>query len=371
MADITLSQSVRQNLLSLQGTADLLGRTQDRLATGKKVNSALDNPNSFFTAQGLNNRSNDLSTLLDSMGQAVQTIKAADDGMSTIVDLVEAAKAKVNQAHQSSSITDRQKFATEYNELLAQIESIAKDSGYSGKNLLAGAGNDLQVVFNEDSTSKLIISAVDFTDTSGLLGLPDLVAGTLSTGTVSEANLIAGREDGDTLTLTIGSTVHSIDYGASATAADIIAALNAIADVTATTDGTTVTITTAGEADFVLDDTDATANFDPAITGAGYVQGSFELDTSINDIMNSITNALVTLRGQASTFGTNLTVVENRKDFTKSMINTLAIGADMLTLADSNEEGANMLALQTRQQLSSTALSMASQADQNVLRLFQ
>ena len=370
MADITLSQSVRQNLLSLQSTADLLGRTQNRLATGQKVNSALDNPNSFFTAQGLNNRSNDLSTLLDSMGQAVQTIKAADQGMSTIVDLVEAAKAKANQAHQSNLVTDRQKFASEYNELLSQIESIAKDSGYSGKNLLAGAGNDLQVVFNEDSTSKLSIAAVDLTDTSGLLALPDLTVGTASTGTVTEANLIAGREPGDTLTLTVGAKTHTIEYGATTTAADIVSALDALPDVTATTDGTTVTISTVGGGNFSLDDTNATADM-TTVTGTGYAQSSFELDTSINNTLSAITEALNTLRGQASTFGTNLTVVENRKDFTKQMINTLAIGADMLTLADSNEEGANMLALQTRQQLSSTALSMASQADQNVLRLFQ
>ena len=369
MSDITLSQSVRQNLLSLQNTADLLGRTQNRLATGQKVNSALDNPNSFFTAQGLNNRANDLSTLLDSMGQAIQTIKAADEGMTTIVDLVEAAKAKANQAHQSNLITDRQKYAAEYNELLAQIESVARDSGYSGKNLLAGAGNDLQVVFNEDSSSKLDIAAVDFTDTSGLLGLPDLTTGTISSGTVTEANLIAGREAGDSLTFTFAGKTTTIPYEAGATAADIIAALDAIPDVSASSDGTTVTITSAG-GNFTLDDTDSTADM-TTVTGTGYVLGSFDQDTAINNTLSAITKALNTLRGQASTFGTNLTVVENRKDFTKSMMNTLTIGADMLTLADSNEEGANMLALQTRQQLSSTALSMASQADQNVLRLFQ
>ncbi len=369
MSDITLSQSVRQNLLSLQNTAELLGRTQNRLATGKKVNSALDNPNSFFTAQGLNNRSNDLSTLLDSMGQAVQTIKAADEGMTAIVKLVEAAKAKANQASQASLITERQKYATEYNELLSQIETIAKDAGYSGKNLLAGVGNDLQVVFNEDSSSKLDILAVDFTDTSGLMGLPDLTAGTISTGTVTAANLIAGRETGDSLTLTVGGKTHSIDYGASATASEIVAALNALPDVSASSDGTTVTITAAG-GNFSLDDTISTADM-TTVTGAGYVQGDFDLDTSVTSTMSSITKALTTLRGQASSFGTNLTVVENRSNFTKSMINTLTIGADMLILADSNEEGANMLALQTRQQLSSTALSMASQADQNVLRLFQ
>ncbi len=84
MKDVTLSQSVRQNLLSLQRTADMMARTQNRLATGLKVNSALDNPNSFFTSQGLNSRANDLGSLLDSMGQGVQTLKAADNGITTL-----------------------------------------------------------------------------------------------------------------------------------------------------------------------------------------------------------------------------------------------------------------------------------------------
>ena len=76
------------------------------------------------------------------------------------------------------------------------------------------------------------------------------------------------------------------------------------------------------------------------------------------------------MRSQSKTFGSNLSTVQTRQDFTKSMINTLRTGADNLTLADPNEEGANLLALQTRQQLSTTALSLAAQADQNVLRLF-
>jgi flagellin len=97
---------------------------------------------------------------------------------------------------------------------------------------------------------------------------------------------------------------------------------------------------------------------------------AFQDNASINAVVSSLNNALVTLRTQASKFGSNLSVVQNRQDFTKNMINLLQTGADSLVLADSNEEGANMLALQTRQQLSTTALSLASQADQAVLRLF-
>ena len=87
-SNITLSSSVRQNLLSLQATADLMSTTQNRLATGKKVNSALDNPSNFFTSQALNNRASDLNSLLDSIGQAQQTLKAADQGITSLTKLV-------------------------------------------------------------------------------------------------------------------------------------------------------------------------------------------------------------------------------------------------------------------------------------------
>ena len=366
---IHLSAAVRQNLLSLQSTADLMSKTQHRLATGLKVNSALDNPNSFFTASALTNRASDLSGLLDDMGQSIQTLKAADQGIQSITKLVEAAKGKANQALQSSSTADRRRYASEYNDLLAQIEDLAKDAGYSGKNLLAGGtSNDVKVVFNEDGTSSLSVAAVDYTDTSSALGLSDLTVGVVSTATVAVSALEAGDEAGDTLSFSAGTTSATIDYSAGTTAADIVTALNAVEGVEASSDGTTVTITsTSGQ--ISLDDTDTTANL-ATVTGTGYVQGTFDTDTGINTSLNSLTDALNTLRSQASTFGTNLTVVENRQNFTTRLINTLEEGSGMLTLADTNEEGANLLALQTRQQLSSTSLTFASQADQNVLRLF-
>src|SRR5712672_4600371 len=98
MSGIVLSHSVRQNLLSLQSTADLLDTTQTRLATGNKVNSALDNPTSYFTASALNSRASDLGNLLDSVSNAVQTIQAANDGITSITKLVESAQATAQQA---------------------------------------------------------------------------------------------------------------------------------------------------------------------------------------------------------------------------------------------------------------------------------
>ena len=100
LSNITLSAAVRQNLLSLQGTADLLATTQDRLATGKKVNSALDNPTNFFTAAGLDFRASDISNLLDSIGNGVQVLQAANTGITSLSSLVDTAKSIANQVLQ-------------------------------------------------------------------------------------------------------------------------------------------------------------------------------------------------------------------------------------------------------------------------------
>jgi len=365
---IQLSAAVRQNLSALQSTADMLGKTQNRLSTGLKVNSALDNPNSFFTAQSLDSRASDLGSLLDDQGQAVQTLKAADEGIQAITKLAEAAKGKANQALQSSSTSDRRKFAGEYNELLNQIETLAKDSGYSGKNLLAGAGNDLSVVFNESGSSKSTVTAVDFTDSSSGLGLADQASGANGTVSITIAAINASDEAGDDLELSVGGTVvSSIAHTADQDIDALAATWNAVDGVTATVNGTSIDVVSEN-GQVSIDDTDATADLSTTAS-TDYVKGGFDTDTDINATLSKLTDALGTLRSQASTFGTNLTVVENRQDFTKSMINTLQEGAGKLTLADSNQEGANLLALQTRQSLASTSLSFASQADQNVLRL--
>src|SRR3954451_933440 len=102
LSNITLSSSVRQNLLSLQDTASLLSTTQTRLATGKKVNSALDNPTNFFTASGLNNRASDIGNLLDSIGNGVQVLQAANTGLTSLQKLVDTAKSIANQVLQTT-----------------------------------------------------------------------------------------------------------------------------------------------------------------------------------------------------------------------------------------------------------------------------
>ena len=386
MAGITISSAVRANLSALQSTSEMMSRVQEKLSTGKKVNSALDNPNSFFTAKGLENRSSDLSTLLDDMGQTVQTLKAADKGITAISDLVDAAKAKANQAAQSSSQTQRAQYAEEFNELMTQIEDIAKDSGYKGKNLLGGTGNDLKVTFNENGSSKLDISAVDFTDTTSTTGLnlSDLATGTSGTATITLTNgtattaltggsLLTSDSEfaaGDVISLTDtnGTEVGKLEVSATTTVADLEKFLDDTEGVSAALATNTMTVTS--EFKLTLSSSSSAVGSFADRTTNNSAESGFAKDSDIDAALKKLKGAQDTLRAQASTFGTNLSIVQNRQDFTKAMINTLEEGAGKLTLADTNQEGANLLALQTQQSLASTALSLASQADQNVLRLF-
>src|ERR1700704_3482997 len=121
MSDIVLSSGVRSNLLQLQQTSDLITQTQTRLATGKRVNSALDNPINFFTAQGLTNRANDLSSLLDSMSNGINTIQAANNGITSITKLVQSAQALISQAQQTTDPTVRTSLASQFNQILGQV----------------------------------------------------------------------------------------------------------------------------------------------------------------------------------------------------------------------------------------------------------
>ncbi|CTQ71185.1 flagellin N-terminal helical domain-containing protein [Roseibium alexandrii] len=495
MPDIVLSSAVRDNLLSLKKTAAFQETTQNRLATGLKVNSALDNPNSYFTAQSLNDRAGDLSNLLDNMGQAVQTLRAADDGITSITKLVESAKAIANQALQTSSEYERRQFAVQYNAILEQIEDMAKDSGYKGKNLLAGAGNELEVIFNEDSTSNLTVNPVDFTDTTldTGLNLDDLATGASGTssfnmyggsaqltltGLQASSNLtdLAAFADNNHVMVTDGSTTTTLTVGVDiVTVQDYVDALDDLSGVHASFDETTDSITlvtglnsnitvtkdangggstsdggiTAGATTLTATALSSTATlitsggfkagdtititdgngFEPAsleideettvddlvklinnvkgldatfsggsisligevsfditsdnadfnrmrlastsgTVALGATASEFKTDTDIERVLQAINASLDELRNSARSLGTALSTVEIRTDFTQNIINTLEVGAGDLTIADMNEEGANMLALQTRQQLSSTALSLANQAEQSVLSLF-
>lgn len=273
MSTITLTASMRSNLSSLKVIQTQMDKTQERLSTGKKVNSAIDNASSYYQARSLTNRAADLDSLLDSMGQGVQTIQAANEGIEAITSFVEQMKSIAESAAALDPDADGYdtavaKYEAQFDAIRTEITNVAKDASYQGVNLLIG--NDLKVVFNESRTNDLVVKGNDIVETMAI----------------------------------------------------------------------------------------AAAN------------GKWATEGGIETSIGHITAAIETLRSFATELGNNFTVIETRQNFTEAMVDVLETGADKLVLADMNEESANYLALQTRQQLAINSLSLASQSAQSVLSLF-
>ncbi|TWB20914.1 flagellin-like hook-associated protein FlgL [Nitrospirillum amazonense] len=160
-SQVALSSAMRSNLLLLQNTNSSIDKLQAQLSTGNKVNSALDGPTAFFAAQGLNQRASDLSTLKDAMGQAISTIKAGNQGITSIQKLIDQAKGLTTSAYSNlgndpSAIATRKSLADQFNDIKDQIDKLAADSGYGGKNLLAGSGQ----TFDATSLSRSTVNSI-------------------------------------------------------------------------------------------------------------------------------------------------------------------------------------------------------------------
>lgn len=281
MAAISLTAQMTTNLLSLQSTSKLLGTTQERLATGKKVNSAIDDPVAYFDADAHYQLASDYANFKNGMSEAVQTLKAATDTIESIKNLLNQMKSLATSAKSAAEQGDAFDLSTQYTAVREQIDFLAGDAMYKGVNLLQS--DTLNVVFN-----------------------------------VEGEDLSVAGFDGDASGLGV-DVVATAGWGA---------------------DGVSASLTAAQA-------------------------------TAINAAIDAIDDAIATLRSQAKTLASNLSIVTTRQDFTDKMIATLKIGGDNLTLADMNEEGANMLMLQTRQALGIQSLSIASQSAQQVLSLFR
>lgn len=565
---IALTASMRSNLLSLKNTQKLFDSTQDKLSTGYKVNSAMDNPSSYFTAQSLNARADDLSTLLDSIGQAISTLQTADQGITSLQDFVSQAKSIANSARDtanvSAKVTSTVKFDKDalksqkvigdavpnavakdkmvirygdstkltgttnvkedtllsgigMNEIDAGEASIrvdgkeyqivtkgktenkmtyeiAKDSVFefvsangttsymvkdsAGKQITitgdgsaftagdkltnAAAGTvevtedgktTMKVTFAKDTTgkaltefkeSKLTIevnadaTVKEFAETvETMIGTKvfdasiedsNMVFKTLDTTSLEVTGKIAaafGLDAGKEITLAADDTAESLRLKINAlegiaaefdengklvvksAEGDDMVISGALAEKLgisgAVTNGSNERAAYAKQFDSVLKQIDElvqdtsykginllkgdnlTVVFNESrtstlelkgvtfdSTGLGFTASKNEWisTTDIDESLDQITKATSMLRAQASEFGQNLSTVQIREDFTENMINNLTTGADKLTLADANEEAANLLALQTRQSLATNSLSLASQSAQSVLKLF-
>ncbi|WP_316168168.1 MULTISPECIES: flagellin [unclassified Bradyrhizobium] len=516
MSGIVLSASVRQNLLSLQSTAQLLATTQNNLATGNKVNSALDNPTNFFTAQGLNNRASDISNLLDGIGNGVQVLQAANTGITSLQKLVDSAKSIANQVLQTSVGYSTKSTVTTAALTGATASTLlgASTSAVTGTNVLndntssavaitsstklsgtAGtSSNDLGTGFTTADT--LTVNGTTFTFIAGStssgtsIGVGDTVGNLLSaiqtatgvsasisatgavtltppasgltlsgsTGALAKLGLtqVGDGLAGQTLSIaaTGGGTPTSITFGIGSGKVNSLNDLNtALAannlqasvdstgkiSITTTNDAASFTIgavggtaaaasqafnglvagapvadptsqatraslvaqynnvlaqinTTAADASFngvnlLNGDTlkltfNETGKSSLSITGVNFnttglgltnlASGVDFLDnSSANKVLNVLNSASSNLRSEASTLGSNLSVVQIRQDFNKNLINVLQTGSSNLTLADTNQEAANSQALSTRQSIAVSALSLANQSQASVLQLLR
>ncbi|MBN1404582.1 MAG: hypothetical protein JW942_08975 [Opitutales bacterium] len=306
-------------MVSLQSTSKLLQTTTERLATGKKVASAVDNPTNYFAAENYNDRADSLSSRLDGMSEHIQMITAADNGITNIRGFLSQMKGVVNDALSNTESEERRSLGEQFNELILQVRDMADDSSYGGINLLTDNASTT-VQFNErigESTLKV----------QGF----NLSAGSDSelqtNGEISASGVTGG--DGTAYALSF-----DLDGG------DII-----------------------GVKSFGKDNT--------AASGHEVDWGGTNYQADLADVVEQIEELETSLKTQASVMATNLAIITQRQEFTQGAINVLTEGADNLTLADLNEEGANLLALQTSSSLGVQSLSLASQQSQNVLRIIQ
>ncbi len=374
--DITLSAGVRQNLLSLQDIAQLTSTTQNRLASGKKVNTPLDNAVSYFTSSGLQSRASDLNALLDAMGSAIQTVETANNGMTAITTTIQSMQATLLQARQDASWQ-----STSYN---YGVSATGKTLSFIGGSIGTAAVTVSLDTAGSIDTIDQAVAAIN--NTAGLIGkvkasndANHLRIQNLSTTALKLTGETGGTIDGSTVTDSVAGNAVRLNlitqFNLLRDQLDKFAADSSFNGINLL-QGDTLKVIFNEMSTSTLDIKAVDVNGNPTTVnstnlGIATLQNTdLDSNTSIDNLLNGLTVSLQNTRSLASNFGSNLSVVQNRQDFTKKMITTLKTGADNLVIADTNEEGANMLALQTRQQLSIAALSLANSSNQSVLRLF-
>ena len=383
MSDITLTTGIRQNLLSLQQTSNDLTTTQEALATGKKVNSAADNPSSYFTSQNLTDTANSLSALLDQIGQGSQTINAATDGLTGITSLLQQALSTAQQAQSASwtvaaTATGSTSLAATPNVTLA-AGTLTIDVGSSTYSVTIAASATLsQIEADINGTTGLgsngVVTATD--DGAGHLLLN---ANEPPIGFTVGASAISAA-----LGITTNSTTNNVAIGSSSTRGTLQSNFNGLLtqiNQLAADSGYNGINLLAGDnltIDFNPTGTSALTitgvTFNSAGLGLSAVSGtaatSFQSDTQLATTVASLNSALATVQSQTETFGTNASTITTRQTFETALINTLQTGATNLVVADQNQESADLLTEQTQQQLEISALSIANDANQSVLKLF-
>lgn len=437
MSSVSLSSGVRAAVSSLSSVKAESSATQYRLATGRKVNSAIDSPVNFFTAAGLNDRAAQLTNNLDGIGNGIKTITAASNGIDSITKLVTSLQSTIKQAQADAAANRPTKAGTalstaaEASATGKSIKDTTLDKVVTGAAAAAATSSSVGSLGLDTTTNTntaLSITAGNTTYTAALttgFTVRDLVneinksgiatasvddAGKLNvTGTGSNTlkiglgsgtsaalavtNAQSASPNGNTL-VGLGATDYSTGISATGNSTVRSNLINQFNDLTSQIDqlakdsgyngknlltGDKLSVIfneKTGASQSKLDVqgqtiTSANLGIGQAVSGTA-TAGQFNIqdDASLATAADTLTSALTSLRSTSSSLGASLSTVQTRQDFTKNLADTLNAGADDLVAADTNKEAANLLSLQTRQQLSQTALSLSNQADQAILRLF-
>jgi flagellin-like hook-associated protein FlgL len=323
-SSISLTASVRQSITALTSSSKLLETATNRISSGLKVSSAIDNPTSYFASQAYTSRADALTARLDGMSEAVQTISAADNGITSISSYLEQMDGIISDAMSTTDSDERRELGKQYNELITQITSVAQDSGYAGVNLLSGS-DSMTVQFSEKSgQSTLKLTGISIDSASAVDDNGELDAAALS-----------------------GSAIVTDSSGATSYATTQYAL--ALADASGGVKGL-MSAGTSGDA-WEID------------------WGSDDYMTSLADLSDQLESLQSTLKTQSSQYAVDLSTITTRQDFTSSLAEILSTGAGNLVNADLNEEAANVTSLTTAVSLATQALSIASEQGQNALTL--
>lgn len=389
---VTLTAAVRQNLLSLQSTADLISRTQNRLSTGLRVASALDDAVAYFQAKGLTDRATDFVEKKQGIDQGISTLTAATDAVTGVQNLVQQLKVLATNAKSATTTTEIDNIVAQFNDLRTQINNLTMDATYQGLNLVNGTGSTLTVSFSGETASRLTVASVDTTSAREGLHVKK-VSAIVAADTMSlHQNTISAGTFAATAVLTVaGTTSHTLTAGNQFTLKLGTLSFSVITIATTTADATTTAakgritagIYSIGDTITFTIETSGNSGTGTLLMATNVGTGLVSIETigtrvigvgtteEQNDRILLLNSALTSLRSRAQVLGANVAILNTRLDFTSAYVNTLTAGSGKLTLADLNEEGANLLALQTRQQLGIQSLAFAGQSEQSILGLFR
>src|SRR5580698_7896381 len=318
MSNITLSAGIRQNLLSLQNTAANLTTTQEHLSTGKKINTAFDNPTSYFTSQSLNNRANDLSALLDQIGQGQQTLNAANNGLTSLTSLLEQALSTAQQAQQTTPTTPA-----------ATTGSVALTTVNTAGNLLINVGASTYTVAISASESVSSIEA-QINGTSGLGSSGAVTASDDGSGHLvltgnanTTAFTVVANAESAALGVTTSATVNNAVAPTSATRVTLGGNYNAlltqIDQLAGDASYNGINLLNGDNLQVLFNETGTSSltiagvKFDSKGLGLSTASGTGFLDNANITASETAINAAITaVRAQTETFGTNSSTISTR-----------------------------------------------------------